>query len=251
MTQEMFERKLYVLLVILSIALVVTAAGLVAAVVSDKGDVKSYLLPEQKTISVSGSASEFVLPDTASLSIGVLIQASTAKEASEKNAAVMAAVINALKSLGLQEREIQTSFLSLNPVYSYPKEDGAPTIVGYSASNNVQITTEMLDRLGDIVDKSVAAGANQVSGISFIISEEKQKQLRDKLLTEAVKDASDKADKLASNLNVRIVGVKTSSISEGEPPQPFAPAIAERAVTPVLPGESRATLSIQVTYIIE
>jgi uncharacterized protein YggE len=216
MAQET-SNKLYVLIVILSVAIVVIAAGFYAFVAGGNAGVKLFNItsyPEQKLISVSGSASTSVIPDTASISLGVLTQAATAKEASEKNAASMNAVINGLKNLGIQDKDIRTSFLSIQPVYNYSREGGVPAIVSYSASNNVQVTTMMLDKLGDIVDKSVAAGANQVGGISFTVSEEKQKQIRGELLENAVKDAEDKAGKLAESLRVRIVGVKTASISE-------------------------------------
>ncbi len=243
MAQE--NGKLYVLIVILSIAVVVLAAGLYAAGVKN-------VSPEQSTISVSGSASTFATPDTASISLGVVTQAATAKEASDNNAASMNAVIGALKSLGLQDKDIRTSFLSLQPVYNYSRE-GTPIIVGYSASNSVDITTTMLDKLGDIVDKSIASGANQVSGISFVISDERQSQIRNELLSDAANDSETKASKLAESLNVKIIGVKTASISEVFP-QPFVSTLSEKAaapVTPVMPGESKVTLNIDVTYIIE
>ncbi len=254
MSQET-NNKLYVLIVILSIAVVVLASGLYAFVAGNAG-VKLFNVsasPEQRLISVSGSASTFVTPDTASISLGVITQAATAKEASEKNAASMNAVISALKNLGLQDKDMRTSFLSVQPVYNYSREGGVPTIVGYSASNNIEVTTTMLDKLGDIVDKSTSSGANQVSGISFVISDEKQRQIRYQLLGDAVNDAEGKAGKLAESLNVKITGVKTASISEVFP-QPFVSTFAEKAatsVTPVQPGESKVTLSIDVTYIIE
>ncbi len=254
MPQETSDNKLYVLLVILSVALVVSAAGFYASVVAGNASVKllnTTASPEQNLISVSGSASTSVIPDTASISLGVLTQAATAKEASDKNAASMNAVIGALKNLGLQDKDIQTSFLSVQPVYNYSSEGGVPTIVGYSASNNVQITTMMLDKLGDILDKSTAAGANQVGGISFVISDEKQSQIRYGLLGEAVKDAQGKANKLAESLGVKITGVKTASISEVFPPIPFVSTFAEKAATPIQPGETKVTLSVDVAYIIE
>ncbi len=245
MAQE--NGKLYVLIVILSIAVVVLAAGLYAFA----GSVKNTA-PEQRTISVSGSASTFATPDTASISLGVFTQGATAKEASDNNAASMNAVISALKSLGLQDKDIRTSYLSVQPVYNYSKE-GAPAIVGYSASNNVEITTTMLDKLGDTVDKSTASGANQVNDISFVISDERQSQIRNELLGNATADAEAQASKIAESLSVKITGVKTASISEVFP-QPFVSAVAEKAaapVTPVMPGESKVTLNIDVTYIIE
>jgi len=185
------------------------------------------------------------------LSIGVVIQAPTAKEASDKNAVSMNAIINELRNLGLLDKDIQTSFLSIQPVYKY---NGVQTIEAYSASNNVKVTTKMLDKLTDIIDRSTAAGANQIGGVSFSVSAEKQKTLREELLTEAVSDASSKANDLAKKLDVRIVGVKTSSISEGGIVQPFLREVSMaegKVATPIMPGETKVSLSVQVTYIIE
>lgn len=206
---------------------------------------------EEHTLTASGSAEKNVIPDTASLSIGVVVQAPTAKEATDKTANTMTAVINTLKNLGIEDKDIQTSYLSIQPVYRY---NGVPTIEAYAASNNVQITTRMLDNLSEMIDASTAAGANQIGGVAFSISEEKRKELRDELLTEATSDASSKAVNLAEKLGVRIVGVKTSSISDGGIVQPFFRdvAMAEgKVTTPIKPGETKVMLSVQVTYIIK
>lgn len=253
MSQETSDNKLYLIIVILSIAVIVMAAGLM-----NKGNLgvptasSLYITnaPGQKLLSVSGSASTFVVPDTASISLGVLTQAPSARETSDKNAVSMNAVISALKNQGLTDKEIRTSVFSIQPVYSYPKDGGAPTITGYSASNNVVVTTRMVGNVSDILDKSVAAGANQVNGISFIVSEEKQKQIHDDLLAGAVMDARGKADKLAGSLGVKITGVSSTSINEGGIPQPVALGINEKAA-PIQPGQTEVSLSVQVTYIIE
>ncbi len=251
MSQE--NMKLYAVLFVLSVAVAVMAAGLYASM-GTKTPALPAVLPaknEEKTLFVSGSASTSVIPDKALINVGVIIEAKTAKEASDKNAAAMNNVITELKNLGLEDKDIRTSLFSAQPVYNFSK-GGAPTIVGYSASNNIQITTTMLDKLSDIVDRSVGAGANQVSGISFMVSEEKQKQLSGDLLVKAVNDASAKAMKLAESLNVKIVGVKTSSVSEGIPPVPIqVPALTEKTAAPIMPGESQVTMTVQVTYIIE
>lgn len=227
------------LLVLLSIGVVILAAGLYASVI---------ITPEQKSLSVSGSASTFVIPDTASISIGVITQAATAKEALENNTATINDIINSLKAIGVQEKDIRTS-LYIQPLYRY-REGDVPTIIGYSASNNLEVTTKLLDKLSEIVDSSVASGANQVSGVSFTVSEEKQKQIRGELLANAVKDAEDSANRLAQGLRVKIVGVRTSSIGEGIF-QPVAMSMAEKALTPIFPGINKVTLSVQVVYIIE
>jgi len=90
---------------------------------------------EEHTLQYLGLRRENVAPDTASLSIGVVVQSATAKQASDKNAGSMKVVINELKNIGLQDKDIQTSFLSIQPVYKY---NGVTTIEAYSASNNVQ-----------------------------------------------------------------------------------------------------------------
>ena len=245
MSQEISNSKLYYVILVLSIAIL-----LIAVVQFDRPAVISGQ-KEEHTLSISGSSEKNVAPDTASLSIGIVVQSPTAKQASDKNAGSMNAVINELKNIGLQDKDMQTSFLSIQPVY---KNNGAPTIEAYSASNNVQVTTKMLDKLSDIIDRSSAAGANQIGGVSFSVSKEKQKGLREELLAEAVSDASSKANDLARKLDVRIVGVKTSSISDGGIVQPFVRevSIAEgKVATPIMPGETKVSLSVQVTYIIE
>jgi uncharacterized protein YggE len=245
MSQEIFNNKLYSVLFVLSIAILLIAVVLFARpqTISEPKEVN--------TLSISGYAEKNLAPDTASLSIGVVVQAQTAKDATNKNAGMMNAVINEIKTLGLQDKDIQTSFISIQPVYKY---NGAPTIEAYSASNNVQVTTKMLDNLSDIIDISTAAGANQIGGVSFSVSQEKQKELQEVLLTEAVSDASSRANNLAKKLNVKIVGMKASSISEGGIIQPVfrEVSIAQgKVATPIMPGETKVSLSVQVTYIVE
>lgn len=253
MTQETSNDKLYILLIVISIAIVIIAAGFYSFVVAGTG-IKLLNItasPEQRWLSVSGSASSYILPDTASLSLGVITRAATAKEASDKNTASMNVMISAIKDMGIPDKDIRTYFISIQPEYNYSRNGDSPAIVGYSASNNVQITTMMLDKLSDLLDKSVSSGANQVSGISFMVSEEKQKQINDELLSNAVIDAQGKASRLAKNLNVRIVSVKSSSINEGAQPFPILQTFSEKASIPIQPGESKVTLSVQLTYLIE
>lgn len=244
--QETSNNKLYYVLIALSVAVVILAALIYAGpfIASDQST--------ESTIFITGEAQKNIVPDTASLSIGVVVDSPTAKEASDENAVLMDAVIKELKDLGLQDQEIKTSYVSVYPVYSY---DGKRTIDAYSASNNVQVTTKSLDRLGEIIDRSTATGANRIGGVSFTVSDEMQKELRDEMVTAAVSDASSKAAQLADSLDVEIVGVKSSSINEGQtyPVYYEVPAMAEdeMARTPIELGENTVSLSVQVTYIIK
>ncbi|MCC7576679.1 MAG: SIMPL domain-containing protein, partial [Methanomethylovorans sp.] len=155
------NNTMYIILVVLAIAVALMAAIIYAGSVSSSGQNGEH------TISISGSAEKKLIPDTASLSIGVVVQSPTANEASTRNAALMSSVIGELKNIGLEDNEMKTSYVSIQPVYDYT---GTPTIVAYSASNTVQVTTQMLDNVSAIIDRSTAAGANQIGGITFSVS---------------------------------------------------------------------------------
>ncbi len=247
LSQENSNNKLYYIVLALSIVLVLMAIALYASsqATSEKNT--------EHTIYMTGYAENKAVPDTASLSIGVVTQYPTSKEAVDENAVVMSAVITELKAIGLEDKDIQTSYVSVYPMYNY---DGEPTIEGYSASNSVQVTTMTLDILSDIIDRSAAAGANQIGSISFSVSDEIQKELRQELIDEAVDDALSKAEMLASSLDVKITGVLTSSVSDSGGSRIYydvaEEAIAQDSVsTPILPGESTVSMSVQVTYLIE
>ncbi|OZA64234.1 MAG: hypothetical protein B7X78_05275, partial [Sphingomonadales bacterium 39-62-4] len=113
-------------------------------------------------------------PDLAVFNAGVTTQGKTAGEALTENAQRMTSVIAALRKGGIAERDIQTSNLSVNPVYGQPKrladgsiEERDPVIVGYQATNQVSVRQRKLDQYGKVIDTLVAAGANQVNGPSF------------------------------------------------------------------------------------
>lgn len=248
MSQETKNDKSYFAIIALSVVLVIMSLTIYA--ISQDGSGTDTM----NTISMSGYADQKVMPDTASLSIGVVVQSESSEAATSENAAIMSTVIEELKALGLEDNEIQTSYVSVYPMYNYDKER---TITGYSASNSVEIKTTNLDILSDVIDRSAAAGANQIGGISFSVSDERQKELREDLMGEAVADASSKANTLASSLGVKITGVKTSSINEGGNYKVYY-AMDDAAlemdggapVTPIEPGESTVSMSVQVTYYI-
>ncbi|APH38549.1 SIMPL domain-containing protein [Methanohalophilus halophilus] len=249
MSPENNKDKLYYITIALTIVLVLMAATLYA------GSVGGSDTDSENTLQMNGNAEMMVVPDTATLNIGAEIMATTAEEASQENAAIMNAVIEELKGLGLEEKDIRTSRVSVRPEYNYA--ESTRTIEGYSASNSVQITTTNLDILGEIIDRSASAGANQIGGISFSVSDEKQKEVHEDLITEAVADASSKAEILAENLGVEIIGVKSSSISDGTQPRTYyeesvaMDAATEKPATPIEPGESKISMSVQVTYIVQ
>lgn len=207
--------------------------------------------PAEHTISVSGSGKVTVIPDMATIRLGVVIERKTAKEAREAAAAAMTRVVDAVRKLGIADKDIATANVSLNPVYDYP-DNATPRIRGYQLNNTITITVRDLDKLSDVLDNSVTSGANSVDGISFDVADRTAAEA--KAREAAVKDARAKADTLANGLGVRITGVASVSESVSMPPwygpSYRAEALDKAADTPVLPGTTDVVIDVQVSFLI-
>ena len=197
-----------------------------------------------KLVTVTGEATVAVAPDTAVIRIGVSSQEKTAREASEANAKQMTAVLAAIKGNGIAERDIQTSRLSLQPQYD-PNKAGTAHLTGFQATNQVTVRIRDIDKLPALLDRAIAAGANEMSGIEFVVSE--QSKLLDRARDDAVADAHRKAE-----LYARAAGAKLGHVvaiteeSSVVPPRPMQ-ALRASAV-PIAPGEQTLRAMITVTY---
>ncbi len=204
-----------------------------------------------RTISVGGTGTVTLVPDVADLHVGVVIQRPKVKDARADAAVAMAGVVKALRAAGIAERDIQTTTLSLQPVYDYSKSGVAPKIIGYELRNGVVATIRDLDRLSDAVDGALTSGGSTLDGITFRVDDPTGAEAQAR--TQAMKAARAKADALASAAGVSIIGV--ASISEQSSPSPWpVPYAAEArdagAATPILPGTSDVTVSVSVVYLI-
>ncbi len=201
-----------------------------------------------RIISVTGEASVSVAPDSAVMRIGVSTQAGTAREASNANAQKMTAVLTALKDGGIAERDIQTAWLSLQP--QYDNRPGAPHVVGFQATNQLNVKVREVKALPNVLDRAISAGATDFSGIEFVVSE--QSKLLDQAREQATADARRKAE-----LYVKAAGAhlgQVISIVEDNampPPRPMAGALRAAAAVPVAPGEQTLHVNVSVTYAIE
>ena len=212
--------------------------------------------PPVPTLTVTAEGHATRAPDLALFSAGVSTTGTTAGEALSANAVAMTRVIAALKAAGIEPRDIQTSSISLNPVYEqrpYNQADTTPPrITGYTASNNVSVRQRKLATFGKVIDTLVSAGANQVNGPNF------QLDHPDAALDEARVDAVTKA-RARAELYAKAAGLKVGrilSISEGgqnDGPiaRPFAPMLmarAEKAPTPVEAGEQDVTAQVTINF---
>jgi len=207
--------------------------------------------PADHTISVAGSGKVTVVPDMATINLGVLIQREKAKAAREAGAEAMTKVIASLKALGIDDKDIQTAWVSLNPVYDY--QSTTQRITGYQLQNTVSVTVRDLAKISDVLDDSVIAGATTVNGIGFDVADRTAAEAQAR--TAAMVDAKAKADTLAGAAGVSITGVASISESVSTPiwygPEMAAGAAEDRASTPVMPGSTNVTISVQVSYLID
>ena len=201
-------------------------------------------------ISVIGEATVSVAPDLAQIDGGVTSEARTAREASDANNAAMGKVLQALKGAGIEEKDFQTSRLSLQP-QSAPNRSGPSAIVGYRASNRVTVRLRDVSKLATVIDTMVGAGANDIGGINFTVTA--ASKLLDDAREQAVADARRKAEIYAKAAGVTLGA--PLSISEGGSPVPvpyrrMAAGMAASA-TPVAQGEESLQVTVSVSWAIK
>jgi len=200
-------------------------------------------------ISTTGEATVSVAPDLAQIDGGLTSEAKTAREASDANNAAMGKVLLALKSAGIEEKDFQTSRLSLQP-QSAPNRPGPSTIVGYRASNRVTVRLREVAKLANVIDTMVGAGANDIGGINFMVSQ--ASKLLDEAREQAIADARRKAEIYAKAAGVTL-GAPLSISEEGAPgPMPYRKMVAGMAASaPVAQGEETLRIAVSVSWAIK
>ena len=207
---------------------------------------------EPSGIAVVGDGKAIGTPDVAYITLGVETTGDTAKAAMDENSRRMNEVVQKIKSLGVGDREIQTSGISLYPVYEQKRveEPGIlPNIIGYRASNTVTVTVNDLQRAPEVLDGVVSVGANSVSGLRFGVKDDSK--LRQQALADAAKDAQAEAKAIADALGVRLAGIASVREEVSSGPMPLGDvraAMGAAESVPVMPGEMAVTARVQVTY---
>jgi uncharacterized protein len=201
-------------------------------------------------ISVTGEATVSVPPDQAQIDGGVTSDAKTAREASDANNAAMGKVLLALKGAGIDEKDYQTSRLSLQPQYA-PNRSGPSPVVGYRASNRVTVKLRDVAKVANIVDVLVGAGANELGGINFMVSQ--ASKLLDDAREKAIADARRKAEIYAKAAGVALGEPLNISEEGGSGPPVFRSKMAApmAAGAPVAQGEETLSVSVSVSWAIK
>lgn len=212
-------------------------------------------------IQVSGSGTVLAAPDEAQVRLGVLAQRPSAREAQDEANRIAAAILSGVAELGVPAEQVQTSELQLFPVYTDRdprrlEEDGEPRIVAYRANYVVTVRVEDLEKVGPVIDSGLDAGANQLQGVSFSLSDDEPVQ--GEALARAVAEARGKAETMARALGVGLGPVLDAVEGGTVTPMPhFAAARFESAdaresqATPVSAGQIRVSARVTLRYRIE
>ncbi len=217
--------------------------------------------PYARTITVDGEGKVTSKPDIATITFSVISEGTTVKDVTADGNTRMGAVVEAVKKLGVDPKDIMTSSYYLNPVYPQViyeptlRAPVVPKISGYSLNQSATAKIRNLDSVDDVLDAAVKAGANDVGGLSFDIDEDSalKKDARGKAFTAA----REKAEEMAGAAGVKLGRVVTFSEATGGYPQPFYREMAfdtkaEAGAMPAIePGSKELTVNVSVTYEIE
>jgi uncharacterized protein YggE len=226
--------------ILLILAVLVIIAGATSTYIETGSKEKNKI----KTIEVSGTGIVSMVPDEAIVYMGVQTKSADAVTSQKDNAVKMEKVVNALIDAGIAKDNMETSSYTMYPVRDNEKGEN---ITGYVVSNQLKVTIKDINKTGEVIDKAVKAGANEINSISFTLSDESQQKVREQALKNAVKAARLDADRLASELGVIIKAPLQVSTGGGFITTPNSVDI-KSLTTPIMPGGVTVSAFVSVIY---
>jgi uncharacterized protein YggE len=229
-------------------AVMLGAAALPSAAAAQQSTINQTIAGTRLDVNATGEVTR--VPDVAIISAGVVSRSTTATGALQDTANRMSRVLAALKRAGIEDRDIQTSNVSLNPEYRYV-ENRPPQLVGYTASNTVTVRFRDVRNSGKILDALVAQGSNQINGPTLTV--DKPESALDEARTKAIAIGRARAELYARSLGLRVVRVVSVNESGASypvpPPMPmYARADMAQAKTSIEPGEQKLQVNLAMTF---
>ena len=244
------------------VALVVPAVALIGCNTGD-GQVSRTSSPlainlnnQQEGIWVNGEGKVTVTPDIANVSLGIEAQAATVTEAQNQAVLAMDKVMSTLTENGVAKKDVQTQYFSISKVTRWDDNKQQEVVLGYRVTNTVTAKIRDIEKTGAIIDAVALAGGDLTRINNIYFSVDDPTAYHEEARAKAMADASNKAEQLASLAGVKLD--KATYISENLyfPPTPIyrgpvmEAAPAASPMTPISPGETEITLTVQVTYAI-
>lgn len=208
-----------------------------------------------REISVEATGKAYVVPDVAKVTLGVKTEAKTAEEAVTQNTQKMNTITADVKALGIEEKDIKTTGYSLNPKYIYSEKDKKDIQDGYTLEQTIEVTIRDFDKIGKIMTTATKDGANNISGLSFVVDD--PENAKAKAREEAIAKAKEKAKQIAKDSGLKLGRVINFYEFEDYGYYPMEPMAADsymagaqsNMVTPrITPGEKEISLRVTLTY---
>lgn len=232
---------------LLACSAIAVPASLQAAVVGIESEGPVIELTMNETVEAD--------PDIVTIGAGVTTEAPTAVEAMRLNAVEMRRVIDRIKALGVDEKDIQTTGINLNARYDYNRTTQRNVFRGYAVMNRVSVKLREIDETGEVLDALVAAGATDLSGPSFSIEDDTaaKQQARERAMAGAREQAEAYA-RMLGHSRVRVLEVNETIVSRGPVPMLRTVNIEEAAAppppqsAPVQPGRVGTGVVVTVKF---
>ena len=232
------------------IGLILALFSLAASYFADARE-KSHDISNATQIAVNGEGKVSAKPDIAMLNVSVVTERATVSDAQKENTASYTKIVEFLKKVGINEKDVKTTNYSIYPQYYYP-ENRKPQISGYQVRNTLEIKIRDLSKVDDVLGGVVSSGANEVGNVSFTI--ENPDALRQEARQAAIREAKEKAVELSKDLGVHLKRIVRFDESDngGTPPPIFydkAASYGTGAGGPELSqGEQEIKVSVTITY---
>ena len=231
----------------------VVSALLAGSSLATQAGAQAPVPPQPPQISVSARGEVQVTPDRARVAVGVETQAKTAAAAANENNRKQAAILAAIRALGVPAASITTMGYNVYPVERYDEKDRRSVIDGYRVSNIVQVVTDKLEQAGPIIDAGLTNGANRVAGLDFMVRD--AAAARDQALAKAVESAKRQAQAAAQAAGGQATELLELMVNDFEPPSP-RPMMqmarmkdaAEMAPTPLSEGTTTVAVSVMTRW---
>ncbi len=253
------NKNVFIILVIVLIAFlfILSISGIVGILNQIKeGKYIGQEIETKNTITVSDTGEVYTKPDLGITSFSVKTEKKTVAQAMSENTEKMNEIINSMKNLGVEEKDLKTTTFNIYPRYDYVERasfvQGTRVLAGYEITQSLQVKIRDLDKIGQIIESATDAGANQVGNLSFTIDKEDEfkKQAREEAINKAKVKAKELADQLGVNL-VRIVSFNEN----GQAPVYYdnysmkeASGIGGAGAPQIETGENKIEVSVSITY---
>jgi uncharacterized protein YggE len=210
----------------------------------------------EHVIQTAGTGNVIGTPDRAQVTFAVQTENIDVKLAQAENADKMARVHDALIAAGIPKDALKTTGYNIYPVYEDSTGLLKPKIKTYQVTNRLTVTLHNVSRTGDIIDMAVANGINEADSIQFMLSDEKQQELRTEALKEAVSRAKSDADTISAAMGTTITGIQRAETGSAYSPVYFqnyaldGASAKSAAATPIQSGDITVSATVTITYTI-